>query len=82
MAQFPLLPAPLSWVLGIKAASLHRSLAAVCRQNNWQLIDSDIAIKEDWMATDGYHPNADGYAIWGAAIADAIASQIQRLDQG
>ncbi|MGI2261047.1 SGNH/GDSL hydrolase family protein [Shewanella sp. GXUN23E] len=75
MSRFPALPAPLNQFLGHRARQLHLALKALCEQNRWALLEVDLPIAGDWMAADGYHPNARGYKLWG----QALARQLQHL---
>ena len=73
MHQFPALPKPLSWLLGLRSGQLNLSLKRLCEQNGWQLIHADLPINPQWMAEDGYHPNEQGYAQWAGLIAEKIS---------
>ncbi|MCL2914854.1 SGNH/GDSL hydrolase family protein [Shewanella corallii] len=75
MAAFPALPAPLNQFLGLRASKLHRTLKSLCLQKKWHLLEVDLPVAEHWMAKDGYHPNAEGYRIWG----ESIARQLKQL---
>jgi len=72
MAQFPALPAPLSWFLGCRSQMLDHELKTLCADCNWHHIKASLPIEEKWMAPDGYHPNKAGYQIWGEQIAETI----------
>ncbi|KEI71076.1 SGNH/GDSL hydrolase family protein [Endozoicomonas elysicola] len=71
--QFPLLPPPLSWVLGVKAYLLDRQLQQLCEQEGWVYIQSETALDASLMAEDGYHPNESGYQVWADIITDRIS---------
>ena len=72
MQQFPALPKPLSWLLGLRSAQLNQSLKRQCERNGWQLIEADLPIRPEWMAEDGYHPNELGYQKWAQKIATQL----------
>lgn len=72
MQQFPALPKPLNFFLGLRAWQLNQVLVATCRQNGWHHISTPMKITSDKMARDGYHPNAAGYDLWGQDIAATI----------
>lgn len=72
MQQFPALPNPLCWLLGLRAAQLNIRLKRLCEQYGWHFIQADLPIKSEWMAADGYHPNATGYQQWAALIAHQL----------
>ncbi|WP_175404608.1 SGNH/GDSL hydrolase family protein [Endozoicomonas atrinae] len=76
--RFPLLPAPLSWLLGIKAFLLDRQLQKLCHQEGWTYIHSETDPEGSLMAQDGYHPNASGYRVWAGIIANKIFDDLQR----
>jgi len=75
MQEFPALPKPLSWMLGLRAAQLNLSLKKLCAESNWQLIQADLPINPEWMAADGYHPNELGYEKWAGLIAEKVSAQ-------
>ena len=82
MGEFPLLPAPLRWVLGRDAAHLDGALARHLAGNSKRLhlplpstpqsLESDSAMPSGWMARDGFHPGPLGYRNWGRQVAEAI----------
>ena len=72
MHRFPALPTPLNWLLGARAKLLDEHLKSLCENKGWCYIAAEIALQPEWMAKDGYHPNADGYRIWGEKIATTI----------
>jgi len=82
MGEFPLLPAPLRWVLGRDAAHLDSALAQHLAGNSKRLhlplpstpqaMDGDSGLPEGWMARDGFHPGPLGYRNWGRQVAEAI----------
>ncbi len=75
MALFPALPIPLNQFLGLRASKLHQTLKSLCLQKKWHLLEVALPVTERWMAKDGYHPNAEGYKVWG----ESIARQLQRI---
>lgn len=72
MHQFPALPAPLSWFLGVRSKLLNASLEEMCHKNGWQFVPANMMITPELMATDGYHPNVKGYRVWGESIGQLI----------
>ena len=73
MGDFPMLPNPLRWTLGRQAAAFDRAM----RQRAEDLVDLhylpfEMALTPDLMATDGFHPNTDGYALWAERVAKEI----------
>jgi lysophospholipase L1-like esterase len=74
MSEFPLLPQPLRSVLGLRAALLDRQLreqlAPLPHASHAPL--GPIAAAQN-MASDGFHPNADGYELWASVLAEHVA---------
>ena len=80
MQKFPLLPFPLNWFLGIRAAILDYSLRRLCQQNHWDYIPLEGKLSaKNMMAADGYHPNENGYALWGSQIAQYVRQNYPEL---
>lgn len=74
MQEFPTLPRPLRWVLGLKAAALDRGLAALARQHAWLYhvpIVLDTRHDASLTAEDGYHPSARGCEVWARLLTAA-----------
>lgn len=74
MQEFPTLPHPLRWVMGLKAAALDRGLATLARQHSWLYhvpIVLDTRNDASLTAEDGYHPSAKGCEVWARLLAAA-----------
>lgn len=73
MQHFPLLPRPLSWVLGQQAARLDRGLAELAA-NTPSTTHIPMRFPQDPMlaASDGFHPSPAAYAQWAATLVDHI----------
>ncbi|XLZ72049.1 SGNH/GDSL hydrolase family protein [Massilia sp. SR12] len=74
MQEFPTLPHPLRWVMGLKAAALDRGLLALARQHSWLYhvpIVLDSRNDASLTAVDGYHPSAKGCEVWAGLLASA-----------
>ena len=76
--HFPALPSPLRHVLGLRAAVLDRAAirwasahAAVAHVPHPSVPLPQVAAV---FCADGFHPSADGYAQWGAALAAAASA--------
>ena len=76
MHRFPALAKPLNLFLGLRAWQLNQELQLLCQQHNWQFIAINIPLQPEWMAEDGYHPNAAGYQLWGEGVAKAILQDL------
>lgn len=79
LAQFPGLPQPLRWVLGLKAAALDQVAASlpgvrhVTMQHHTGLVGM--------MASDNYHPSALGCEAWARDLAHAVQLAMQQIQQ-
>lgn len=72
MHAFPALPTPLNWFLGLRAWQLDQQLRQLCQQHGWQYLAMSGALEPQWMAADGYHPNAQGYQRWAEDAASRL----------
>jgi lysophospholipase L1-like esterase len=73
MHVFPALPQPLRWYLGTKAALLDDLLARLVeRDARCELLRVDFPLEAGYMASDGFHPGAAAYRLWGSVAAAAI----------
>lgn len=79
MAQFPALPAPLKYLLGLRAYILNIELQRLCQQNVLcHYIGSKLLVEKEMMAEDGYHPSEKGYEAWAKQITPQILEYLQR----
>lgn len=79
MHLFPALPNPLAWLFGRYAISMNQKLEKfVENRSNMQWIKYDIeryqALNLE-MASDGFHPSKEIYAIWANEVANKIRRQ-------
>lgn len=76
MNMFPALPNPLAWLFGQYAKGMNKNLSKfVLQQANMQWIEYDLEhfkVLDLAMATDGFHPSKEIYALWGKQVADKI----------
>ncbi len=73
MMQFPALPAPLSYFLGLRSSILDLALRQKCKQyKHVYYAASKANVKKEFMAEDGYHPSELGYSEWAKSIAPGI----------
>lgn len=80
MQEFPTLPRPLRWVLGLKAAALDRGLQVLAQERAWLRhvpIVLDTRNDATLCAEDGYHPSAKGCRIWAGLLANAYLESRQ-----
>lgn len=74
MQEFPALPYPLRWVMGLKAAALDRGLQALAlRDRSLRHVPLMLDTRNDasLAAEDGYHPSAKGCRAWAGLLAEA-----------
>jgi lysophospholipase L1-like esterase len=74
MQEFPALPYPLRWVMGLKAAALDRGLQALARRDRTlRHVPLVLNTRNDasLAAEDGYHPSAKGCRAWAVLLAQA-----------
>ncbi|MCC5879277.1 MAG: SGNH/GDSL hydrolase family protein [Idiomarina sp.] len=73
MQVFPALPQPLRWYLGQRAKRLNSILRAHCNKCEFaEMMVVDFPFTADYMASDGFHPSAEGYRLWGGRAAALI----------
>jgi lysophospholipase L1-like esterase len=72
MQEFPLLPAPLSWIMGYRSHVLNHLLEQVCQQHNAQYLAFSAVLLPEMICPDGYHPNEKGAELWAQSISQQI----------
>lgn len=78
MHLFQVLPQPLRWYVGFRAKQLNEMLRAlVDRDAQCELIEPDFPFESHFLATDGFHPAAPAYSLWGQLAAVAIKRRFQ-----
>lgn len=75
MRQCPALPAQLGRVLAARAELINAMGARMCQERGAIVTDPVTIGTEDAFARDGFHPNGNGYRIWGEHFARWIAPQ-------
>lgn len=83
----PRLAQPLRAVAGIRAKQVNETVREVARERD--LVFAPIAERtgpafrrdRTLFAPDGYHPSADGYALWTPVLIEALESALRRSDQ-
>ncbi|MGR6874701.1 SGNH/GDSL hydrolase family protein [Pseudomonas sp. HK3] len=79
MAQFPALPAPFKYLLGLRAYLLDFELQRLCQRNEGcHYVGSKLVVAKEMMAEDGYHPSALGYKAWAEQITPQILQHLRR----
>jgi lysophospholipase L1-like esterase len=72
LQNFPLLPAPLNWIMGYRAHVLNHLLERSCQQNNAQFLAFSAILEPEMICSDGYHPNEKGAELWANSISQQI----------
>ena len=76
MQHFPALPDPLAWLFGKYAEQMNQALQRwLAPQSQFRFIQYDIENFQAMnlpMASDGFHPSKEIYAIWGQQIAALV----------
>ncbi len=76
MQHFPALPNPLAWLFGKYAEQMNQTLDKWLQsQNQFRFVQYDIGHFQAMnlpMASDGFHPSKEIYAIWGQQIAALV----------
>lgn len=78
MHCFPALPQPLRWFLGLRASEFNRKLVSLIElESECELVIIPLMPIASDMASDGFHPGADVYRLWGGTAAKAIEKRIE-----
>ncbi|MFA3022047.1 SGNH/GDSL hydrolase family protein [Acinetobacter pittii] len=76
MQHFPALPNPLAWLFGKYAEQMNQTLDKWLEsQNQFRFVQYDIGHFQAMnlpMASDGFHPSKEIYAIWGQQVAALV----------
>lgn len=73
MHQFRALPQPLRWVLGERARRFNRALReSVAGEADVRVLSVAFPPDGDYLAVDGFHPNAAAYAWWASEAEKRI----------
>ncbi len=81
MLKFPALPAPLKYLIGLRALLMDAYLQKVCQQaHGVHYLRAEPDFSPQLMAEDGYHPSALGYQTWAQALAPKIGSLMSKGD--
>lgn len=81
MADFPSLPFPLSWLMGLRSTLLNSVLVDHTEKSqHTSLLKNEIAVGPHFFAADGFHPNQQGYGIWAKQIWNHLKSYSLAVD--
>ncbi|MEN4981704.1 SGNH/GDSL hydrolase family protein [Acinetobacter modestus] len=82
MQHFPALPNPLAWLFGQYAEQMNQTLKQwLAPQSQFRFIEYDIKNFQAMnlsMASDGFHPSKEIYAIWGQQVATLVRQTFTR----
>lgn len=74
---FPALPQPLRWYLGCRARRFNQRLVALVGQRpQTLLLEEELALSREMMATDGFHPGAAIYQRWAVSLAALLHQRL------
>ncbi|PVZ68208.1 SGNH/GDSL hydrolase family protein [Pelagibaculum spongiae] len=72
LEQFPGMPKPLGWIMGIRSRIINLSLGEVCLEQNCHWITGDFQLEIGMMAVDGFHPSRSGVKGWAHSLVSAF----------
>lgn len=73
MHEFPALPQPLRWWLGLRARQLNHLMRQVAVNHaDCEFVQVPYVSNSRFMAADGFHPGRDAYELWGKHMAGLI----------
>ena len=73
MGEFPVLPQPLRWIIGLRVNRFDTAMAQFqATRPEVTRLNLDLPLDPNLMASDGYHPGPKIYALWAAETAKAI----------
>ena len=75
LSDFPLLPQPLRWFLGLQARRFNAALALQALEVGVDYLHFDVPLTPEMMAEDGFHPGPNTYFIMGERVAQRIRHQ-------
>ena len=76
MGEFPSLPQPLRWYLGARSRRYNQALSHwLGSQTGCELLDFEMQVSPELMASDGFHPAPPFYQLWSQAIVRKIERQ-------
>lgn len=80
MHRFPALPQPLRAVMGRHARELDAALCTYAQSEQGVLrhVPMPAMSRPEWMASDGFHPGPQAYAVWGRVLAQALVQSVSR----
>lgn len=78
--QFQVIPQPLRWHVGERAKQLNELLKNIVGlDQQCELIELDFPFESHFLATDGFHPAAPAYSLWGQLAASTIKRRLKQV---
>lgn len=78
LEYFPALPSLLRWILGSHAQRMDTTLVCdLAKEPDTEHVKIDMPFSREAMASDGYHPSAVTYALWGQTMAKKILKKTE-----
>lgn len=82
MHEFPALPQPLRWWIGLRAQNFNAALRELlCEFPQHQLFQMNFVQGENVLASDGFHPGWGTYLYWGYETAQIIRRWLPTADK-
>lgn len=76
LREFPALPQPLRWYLGRQGELFNGLLSEWCsKTDRVRLVSVKFPVDPRFMASDGFHPGAQAYAVWARQVAGHLSSK-------
>lgn len=72
LGNFPLLPQPLRWFLGLQARRFDTALAQQAHDHGADYLPFDTPMTPEMWAEDGFHPGPNAYQVMGQRVAQQI----------
>lgn len=81
MHEFPALPNPLRWWLGLRVRMLNDAMAAeIQNEPNVDIVKVAYNGDENEIASDGFHPGWRGYSLWAESLGALIKRDMNKTD--
>lgn len=80
VGKFIAIPQPLRFVFGLVAQSLDEVTQQACARRPellYAVLPRSMQNNKHYLSSDGFHPSSEGYAAWGALLAEAIAARMR-----
>ncbi|WGI22700.1 SGNH/GDSL hydrolase family protein [Amylibacter sp. IMCC11727] len=80
MGEFPVLPQPLRWIIGLRVNRFDKAMAKYqATRPEVTRLHLDLPLDPNLMASDGYHPGPDIYALWAEEVAKEILADFDAI---